>query len=312
MGTWGIGPFDSDHASEFASEVDRARPGQRHIVIEHRLVRYTGEADPDSYLRDEAVAAASLVAAQCPGGVPITSGYGPQEAVPELPARLRPLASAALDRVLSDVQLYLDTWSRVGQRGRGEQWLEGIEDLRTVLDPATPYTVAYAPGPLLPHEVGTRTVHEALGVNRIRALPGAGETGPRGLLVQQLNEAALRLDDAHKELVQGVDTALAGLDAARRGLQALAAGEVAQFHPRDAPLYAVPGSLALAMAARAERYQHLMGLIDLYRELSPAPSSSGRAASARGHTTAPSSTAAHPLTAPQPPQAAAPPQARGR
>ncbi|KQV20918.1 MULTISPECIES: DUF4259 domain-containing protein [unclassified Kitasatospora] len=310
MGSWGIGPFDSDHASEFASEVDLARAGERHIVIEHRLTRYTGASDPDDYLMDEAIAAAALVAAQCPGGLPVTSGYGPQDLIPELPARLRRVASAALDLVLLDAQRHVDGWTCAGARDRGEQWLEGIEGLRTVLDSTTPYTVAYVPKPLLAHELGTRTVHEALGVNRIRTLPGAGESGPRGLLVRQLNQAALRLDDAHKELLQTVDTALTRLDAVRRQLQTLADGEIRELHSGDVPAFMLHTVLSRPLAARAERHQHLTGLIDLYRELSPAPTVSERVASARGRTTA--APAALPTTAPPLQPTTTPPAARNR
>ncbi|MGV9266658.1 DUF4259 domain-containing protein [Kitasatospora sp. NPDC003701] len=282
MGSWGTGPFDSDHAADFANEVDRARPHQRHTVIQHRLTRYTEAAEPDDYVQDEAIAAAALVAAQCPGGLAIEGAYGPQKPIPELPSHLRPLATTALDRVLANAQSTMGRWF---QRESAEQWLEGVEHLRTLLDPTTPYTTAYVPGPLQPHEIGTRTVHEAFGVDRIRYLPGAGEPGPRGMLVRQLNQAALKLDAAQRDLLEAVDTSLTHLDSVRRDLQGLADGEIREVHKNSAPAFLLHTALGVPLAARAERHQRLVGLIDLYRELSAAPSATNRATAARTRST---------------------------
>ncbi|MFF2657354.1 DUF4259 domain-containing protein [Kitasatospora sp. NPDC058032] len=282
MGTWGIGPFESDHACEFGDEIDLALPEMRYAVIEERLVRYL-DGGAGHYLRDEAVAAASLVAAQCPGGADaLSSGYGPKEPIPELPARLLPLAARALDRVLSDVQGDMDAWARIGRQEKGEQWLDGLERLRVALDPGSPYTVVYTPGPLLPHQIGTRTVHHAFGVDRIRALPGAGE-GATGQLVRQITEAAAQLDQAHKDVRSDADYALQRLDAFRVRLQEVALGDGSgEFHPSDVPVFTVPASLGQGMAQRADRHRHLSALIDLYRATTvPAPDGNPRAAAAR-------------------------------
>ncbi|MFJ4676895.1 DUF4259 domain-containing protein [Kitasatospora sp. NPDC088783] len=281
MGTWGIGPFDSDHAGEFGHDVGNARPDRRFAVIEERLNRFLAVPDPDYYLRDEAIAAAALVAAQCPGGPSGNAPYWPRKKIPQLPAHLGPLAATALDKVLANVQETMELWCGVGDRAHGEQWLEGIEDLRRVLDPHTPYTVLYTPPPPLPTEIGTLAVHQALGVDRIRALPGAGSSGPLGSLVRQISQAALRLDAANKNVQTAVEHAVKGLGGLQQRLQDAAADIHRDFHPRDVPAFAVPASLGSAMAIRAERHQHLQDLIGLYRELSAPAPAPARAAAAR-------------------------------
>ena len=39
MGTWGIGPFDSDYALDFAAELDAAEPRKRESVIRDVPIR---------------------------------------------------------------------------------------------------------------------------------------------------------------------------------------------------------------------------------------------------------------------------------
>ncbi|MEV3957011.1 DUF4259 domain-containing protein [Streptomyces albogriseolus] len=70
MGTWGIGPFDNDAAADFAAGLDEAGPERRVAMIRDVLVR---TIDATGWLADadEAVAAAALVAARCPGGEPV-------------------------------------------------------------------------------------------------------------------------------------------------------------------------------------------------------------------------------------------------
>ncbi|MFE4643983.1 DUF4259 domain-containing protein, partial [Streptomyces sp. NPDC056730] len=82
-----------------------------------------------------AVAAAALVAAQCPGGPAVESVYGPEEPLPRLPEELRELALLALDRVGvagSDVR---DRWVRAD--GEDGAWHHGIARLRRALTAAT-------------------------------------------------------------------------------------------------------------------------------------------------------------------------------
>ncbi|MFJ1707610.1 DUF4259 domain-containing protein [Kitasatospora sp. NPDC088346] len=309
MGTWGIGPFDSDHAEQFGDEVDHALPEERHTVIEGRLTRYL--AGGQGYrLRDEAIAAAFLVAAHYPGGADaVSSGYRPTQPVPDLPQRLRPMAARALDRVLAAVQFDMDAWNRAGQREVGEQWLEGLERLRTVLDPDTPYTVAYTPGPLLRHEIGTGRALRELGVDRIRALPGYGADGAAGQLVRRITEAAAELDQAHKDVQAAAHLSLQALDAVRSQLHVVALGASGEFHPRDVPAYSVSPALGPAMAQRADRHRHLTALLDLYRATTAPAQESPRTVAARTRTPA---AAESPSAASPPPPTVEPRAARSR
>lgn len=131
MGTWDIGPFDNDTAADFSSTVDEAPAEKRAEVL--RAAFHEVTATGDDYLdSDEAVvaiASAALVAAQCPGGDPVTTAYGPKEPLPELPAELRPLAVAALDRILTPESELLELW----EESDGEEWKAGVRKLRAVL-----------------------------------------------------------------------------------------------------------------------------------------------------------------------------------
>ncbi|MEU1597885.1 DUF4259 domain-containing protein [Streptomyces sp. NPDC005708] len=133
MGTWDIGPFDNDTAADFADDLDDAAAAERAALIRGVLVRTVGNQDylegPDA---EEAVAAAALVAAQCPGGEAVSPHYGPDEPVPVLPADFRRLAVEALDRVLADESELPELW---GETGDGRQWRSSIDRLRAVLDP---------------------------------------------------------------------------------------------------------------------------------------------------------------------------------
>ena len=81
----------------------------------------------------KAVAAAALVAAQCPGGDPVTTAYGPKLPVPELPLDLRELAVRALDRVITDSSELLELWAETAEIG---SWRATTAHLRTVLLPS--------------------------------------------------------------------------------------------------------------------------------------------------------------------------------
>ena len=100
MGTWGTGPFDNDTAADFAGDLDDAPPGEREALVRGVLARTVSAA---GYLDEaqEAVAAAALIAAQCPGGRPVETVYGPEQPLPVFPEDLRELAARALDRVLA-------------------------------------------------------------------------------------------------------------------------------------------------------------------------------------------------------------------
>ncbi|WP_030234613.1 DUF4259 domain-containing protein [Streptomyces sp. NRRL S-350] len=133
MGTWDIGPFDNDTAADFAGGLDEAAPGEREAVVRAALL---GAAQAGEYLDGdegvEAVAAAALVAAQCPGGTAVVSSYGPKEAVPLQAVELRALAAAALDRVVAAGSEVAELWDEAGE---GPTWRRGIRALRDVLEP---------------------------------------------------------------------------------------------------------------------------------------------------------------------------------
>ncbi|MFC9700707.1 DUF4259 domain-containing protein [Streptomyces sp. NPDC056943] len=132
MGTWDIGPFDNDTAADFSYRVDEAPAEKRAEVLRAAFHEVTAIGDDDFLDSDvsvEAIASAALVAAQCPGGDPVTTSYGPKQPLPELPAELRPLAVAALDRVLGPDSELLELW----EESDGEEWKAGIRKLRAVL-----------------------------------------------------------------------------------------------------------------------------------------------------------------------------------
>ncbi|MFE7525410.1 DUF4259 domain-containing protein [Kitasatospora sp. NPDC057542] len=136
MGTWDIGHFDSDSAADFSGGLDDAAPGEREALLRSALRCAVGaEEFLDSDEAVEAVAAAALVAAQCPGGAAVTSAYGPKEPVPPLAAELRPLAVAALDRVVAQESELAELWDETES---GPAWREGIRALREVLAAASP------------------------------------------------------------------------------------------------------------------------------------------------------------------------------
>ncbi|NGO87284.1 DUF4259 domain-containing protein [Streptomyces sp. 196(2019)] len=131
MGAWDIGHFDNDTAADFGGRVDDAEPEKKADIL-RAVLTAAADTAPDEYLDEgeEAVAAAALVAAQCPGGEPITTAYGPKDPVPPLPADLRPLAVRALDRLTGADAEPLVLWAEAGAE---KEWLAGIAALRAVL-----------------------------------------------------------------------------------------------------------------------------------------------------------------------------------
>lgn len=134
MGTWDVGPFGNDDAADFAFELDDAPAHTRIEMIGAVLERVANPADDDPRLSDpaRAVAAAALIAAQYLGGAPITSGDGPTNPMPELPAYLRNLAIDALDRVITTPTWIAENWDATPD---GPAWHRTISELRKFLDP---------------------------------------------------------------------------------------------------------------------------------------------------------------------------------
>ncbi|WP_327675152.1 DUF4259 domain-containing protein [Kitasatospora sp. NBC_00458] len=146
MGTWGIGPFENDTAADFAGTLDETPAGGREELVRSALSRVAG-TDAEDYLdcdeAVEAVAAAALIAAQCRGGEPVSTSYGPDEALPVFAAELRPLAVDALDRIVSEESELAELWDETDE---GPDWRQDIGRLRAVLDPAPAVPDAPLPG----------------------------------------------------------------------------------------------------------------------------------------------------------------------
>ncbi|MHB9856202.1 DUF4259 domain-containing protein [Streptomyces krungchingensis] len=131
MGTWDVGPFDNDTAADFCGDLDEAVAGQREGIVRGAFTRVIDTTDyleaPDS---DVAVAAAALVAAQCPGGEPADPVYGPDEPLPDLTG-LRDLAFRALHRVMTEPSELMELWAE----SDGGPWRANIRHLQRVLRP---------------------------------------------------------------------------------------------------------------------------------------------------------------------------------
>ncbi|MET9987716.1 DUF4259 domain-containing protein [Streptomyces rochei] len=134
MGTWDVGPFDNDTSADFSYTLDEAAADARAGIILGTLTRVI---DTAGYLEapgsEEAIAAAALVAAQCPEGEPTDPVYGPEEPLPDLTG-LRDLALQALDRVMTEPSELMDLWDE----SNGGDWRTHIRNLRNVLTPQPP------------------------------------------------------------------------------------------------------------------------------------------------------------------------------
>ncbi|MEU9034118.1 DUF4259 domain-containing protein [Streptomyces sp. NPDC048352] len=134
MGTWDVGPFDNDTAADFCGDLDEAAAGEREGLVRGALVRVVDTVDVlEAPRADEAVAAAALVASQCPGGEPADPVYGPEEPLPDLTG-LRDLALRALDRVMTGPSELMDLWA--GEDGG--PWRANVRRLQDVLAPRDP------------------------------------------------------------------------------------------------------------------------------------------------------------------------------
>ncbi|MFI6617968.1 DUF4259 domain-containing protein [Streptomyces sp. NPDC050528] len=134
MGTWDVGPFDNDTAADWCGDLDDASPEERQGLVRDTLTRAADTVDLlDARVGDEAVAAAALVAAQCPGGEPAHPVYGPDEPLPDLTG-LRALALQALDRVMTEPSELLELWDGPD----GTPWRVAVGRLRNTLAPSPP------------------------------------------------------------------------------------------------------------------------------------------------------------------------------
>ncbi|MFD7291203.1 DUF4259 domain-containing protein [Streptomyces sp. NPDC059863] len=145
MGTWDTGHFDNDAAVDFSADLDEVTVERRTEIVRAALLRVVGgnggegggdgAAGPlDGDAGAVAVAAAALVAEQCPGGPPVESVYGPEEPLPRLPEELRKLAVLALDRVSEAGSEVRDRWVKAD--GEFGAWHHGVAELRGALTAA--------------------------------------------------------------------------------------------------------------------------------------------------------------------------------
>lgn len=136
MGTWDVGPFGNDTAADWCGDLDDASPDNRQGLVRDTLARAAGTIGYlDARVADEAVAAAALVAAQCPGGEPAHPHYGPDEPVPDLTG-LRALALQTLDRVITEPSELLELWTEPD--GGPGPWQAAVNRLRSTLTPQPP------------------------------------------------------------------------------------------------------------------------------------------------------------------------------
>jgi hypothetical protein len=119
MGTWGTGPFDSDSAADFVDALDAAGAEARLELVSstlHRMARSTGRIDDGA----EGIAAAALVASQCPGGERYAADDdAPTRPLPTFPTELRAVAAAALTRALDQDSGVSDGWVDPGDAAAG-------------------------------------------------------------------------------------------------------------------------------------------------------------------------------------------------
>lgn len=133
MGTWDVGPFDNDTAADFCGRLDDAPEHEREALIRGALaetIDTVGYLDQDIAAR--AVAAAALVAAQCPDGTPVTTAYGPDLPLPPLSGDLRASAVVALDRAVTEPSELMELWEETRSPG---PWRADIGEIRAVLAP---------------------------------------------------------------------------------------------------------------------------------------------------------------------------------
>ncbi|HEX5594576.1 MAG TPA: DUF4259 domain-containing protein [Micromonosporaceae bacterium] len=136
MGTWDSGPFDNDTAADWSGDFDDPDVTKRPALVNEALARVAGE---DGYLDAdvacEAIAAAAVVAAQQPGGQPITSPYPPNFLRDggrlDLPDDLAALAVRALDRIMAADSEWRDLWQDAA--GHANPAFDAVHDLRKVL-----------------------------------------------------------------------------------------------------------------------------------------------------------------------------------
>ncbi|MEV0530777.1 DUF4259 domain-containing protein [Kitasatospora sp. NPDC050463] len=302
MGSWDTGPFHNDAAvgtaERFDSLFDSELPPWLHRLFDVAVSMPEGPLDND--MAQEVVAAAAVIASQCPGGDDVNLNSGPREPVPPLPTDLRPKAAAALDRVLAHADAEVNRWY---VRERGEQWLGNLERIRLILvDPASSPEPA-APRPQRRVFAGQQLLQGRFGIENSWELPERHPKGsPAHALAELVERQAYEVDTLDRELRATASRAgetLAQVAEGKHG--AVQTNGVLRF--TGVELETVGARFALAsrgLEDLANRYQHAAAD-------QPPQAGDSRAAAARSRTT-PLATAEAglPLAAPAPPSAGAP------
>ncbi|MFF5260476.1 DUF4259 domain-containing protein [Actinomadura viridis] len=132
MGTWGVGPFENDHASDLACEIDGVEALERPVLVESALLAALEQGcSAPSRIFDQAVAAAAIVASQCPGGSPVDSVYGPEEVIPDVHgSKMVELAIRVIVQALSEHSSVSRLW---GETSSLRAWEGALGELLSVL-----------------------------------------------------------------------------------------------------------------------------------------------------------------------------------
>ncbi len=130
MGAWGHGPFDNDTAADWSGDLEDAAPADRAGLV---LQALQTAAEAEDYLDvddgSNAIAAAAVVAAAAPGGLPLEHTYGPDAAVVaglEVRPELVALALVALHRVAAEDSEWRELWEESGELDQAREALAPI------------------------------------------------------------------------------------------------------------------------------------------------------------------------------------------
>lgn len=130
MSSWDIGPFDNDTGGDFAFILDdlpaEDRPAAIRAALEEGMATSPEDGGPD----EEALAAAAIVASQCPGGPATHPIHGPQNPITPLSDDLRPMAIQVLDQLIEHDSYISQNWVL---NGKAKAWLAGLHQLRSFI-----------------------------------------------------------------------------------------------------------------------------------------------------------------------------------
>ncbi|MCG6497063.1 DUF4259 domain-containing protein [Kitasatospora sp. A2-31] len=200
MGSWDTGPFHNDAAvgtaERFDSLFDSELPPWLHRLFDVAVAMPEGPLDTD--LAQEVVAAAAVIASQCPDGGDVNLNSGPREPVPPLPTVLRPKAAAALDRVLAHADAEVDRWY---VRERGEQWLGNVQRIRLILTAPASSPEPAAPRPQRRVFAGQQLLRDRFGVEDALDLHARHpKESPAHALADLMERQSYEVDTLDREL----------------------------------------------------------------------------------------------------------------